>query len=70
MIISSKEKLLQEIDNMLDLKTHKTIHHIIFLCPNMNANLITHNNQSPQNLGQEILAKLRQKQNKTTIHSF
>ncbi len=54
MIISSKEELLQEIDNMLGLKTHKTIHQIIFLCPNMNANLITHNNQSPQNLGQEI----------------
>ena len=70
MIISSKEELLQEIDNMLGLKTHKTIHQIIFLCPNMNANLITHNNQSPQNLGQEILKKLQQTRNNTTIHSF
>lgn len=70
MIISSKEELLQEIDNMLGLKTHKTIHQIIFLCPNMNANLITHNNQSPQNLGQEILNKLQQTHVDATIHSF
>ncbi len=70
MMISSKEELLQEIDNMLGLKTHKTIHQIIFLCPNMSANLITHNNQSPQNLGQEILNKLQQTHVDVTIHSF
>ena len=70
MMISSKEELLQEMDNMLGLKTHKTIHQIIFLCPNMNANLITHNNQSPQNLGQEILNKLQQTHVDATIHSF
>ncbi|WP_300451722.1 hypothetical protein [uncultured Helicobacter sp.] len=70
MMISSKEELLQEIDNMLGLKTHKTIHQIIFLCPNMNANFITHNNQSPQNLGQEILNKLQQTHVDATIHSF
>ena len=70
MIISNTRELLQEIDNMLGLKTHKTIHQIIFLCPNMNANLITHNNQSPQNLGQEILNKLQQTHVDATIHSF
>ena len=70
MIISNARELLQEIDNMLGLKTHKTIHQIIFLCPNMNANLITHNNQSPQNLGQEILNKLQQTHVDATIHSF
>ncbi|TLE03158.1 hypothetical protein [Helicobacter bilis] len=70
MIISNKEELLQEIDNLLGLKAHKTIERIIFLCPNMNASLITHDNQSPQNLGQEILKKLQQTRNNTTIHSF
>ncbi len=70
MMISSKEELLQEIDNLLGLKAHKTIKRIIFLCPNMNASLITHDNQSPQNLGQEILKKLQQTRNNTTIHSF
>lgn len=51
MIISSTKELLQEIDSILGLTTSKTINNIIFLCPNMNANFITQNNQSPQNLG-------------------
>ncbi|WP_394998147.1 hypothetical protein, partial [uncultured Helicobacter sp.] len=70
MIISSTKELLQEIDSILGLKTKKKIEQIIFLCPNMNANLITNNEQSPQNLGQEILARLQRTHIKTTIHSF
>ena len=69
MIISSKEELLQEINNLLGLKTHKTIGRIIFLCPNI-ASLITRDNQSPQNLGQEILKKLQQTNIEMTIYSF
>ena len=43
MIISSTKELLQEIDSILGLKTKKKIEQIIFLCPNMNTNLITNN---------------------------
>ena len=70
MIITNKKELLQEIDVMLGLKTKKEIKQITFLCPNMNANFIAHNEQSPQNLGQEILARLQRTHIKTTIHSF
>lgn len=70
MIISSTKELLQEIDKILSVKANKEIEHIIFICPNLNANFITQNNQSPQNLGQEILNKLQQTHKKLTIHSF
>lgn len=73
MIISNARELLQEIDNILSLRTDKTIKNITLICQNMNANFTTHNEQSPQNLGQEILARLQHsyKEGTTiTIHSF
>lgn len=73
MIISNTRELLQEIDNILSLRTDKTIKNITFICQNMNAGFITHNEQSTQNLGQKILAKLQHsyKEGMTiTIHSF
>ena len=73
MIISNARELLQEIDNILSLRTDKTIKNITLICQNMNANFTTHNEQSPQNLGQEILARLQRsyKEGTTiTIHSF
>lgn len=73
MIISNTRELLQEIDNILSLRTNKTIKNITLICQNMNANFTTHNEQSPQNLGQEILARLQHsyKEGTTiTIHSF